>query len=115
MSDPISEQPKPLKVLRAKNGGHLYHVIAEKKVRGGGLEWLVKKPDDELLQTWLPMEKVLAIAEPAWEWNDMLMMMLSNAAEAVDEHVPKCYGKTEVYNAITGLIEQIDKLRGGEL
>jgi hypothetical protein len=59
---------KPLQILRAKNGGHIYHIVGKK--RG---QLLIKNPADDLLPVEMTQEQIGAIAVPAWEWDDELM------------------------------------------
>lgn len=111
-SDPFD---KPILVLRAKNGGHVYHVISKKTLRGGAIEWLVRRPDDDMFEAWLPKDKVLELAEPAWEWDDTVLDKIVQAQQVLVELFDVNNDFRDA-SLLTGkCVDHILRLRNGEL
>lgn len=97
-------------ILRAKRGGHILHVVGKK---GGKL--LVKNPADDLMPVQMTQEQVDAIAELAWEWDEGLYKLFTDAHS-------RCFDLMDVNDAVFGkaavaindCLELINKLRNGE-
>jgi len=110
-SDPFAKQ---IIVLRAKKGGHVYHIIQERK-RGEKVAWLVKRPDDEMFEAWLSKEKVLELAEPAWEWDESIKENIEKARIAIEPLIDVNADFNDTWIYLRKCLDHIEKLRNGEL
>lgn len=99
-----------VKVLRAKNGGHVYHIVGKKR---GKL--LIKNPADDLLPVEMTQEQADAIAVPAWEWDEDKLDMLISAHQFLIDRVGVNNDFAEAAGKIGACLRHIYNMRNGEL